>query len=58
MAHGRALTIVLSWLSMPDAPRAIRIPDDLWAAALDKASERDETVSEVVRNALERYVKR
>jgi len=43
---------------MPDTPRAIRIPDDLWQAALDKATEREETVSEVVRNALERYVKR
>ncbi len=39
-------------------PRAIRIPDDLWAAALAKAQERDETVSDVVRRALERYVKR
>jgi hypothetical protein len=39
-------------------PRAIRIPDDLWAAALAKAKERDETVSDVVRRALERYVKR
>ena len=59
MEHGRALTTMLSWLSMADTtPRAIRIPDDLWAAALDKATERDETVSEVVRNALERYVKR
>ena len=59
MEHGRDLTTVLSWLSMTETtPRAIRIPDDLWAAALGKASERDETVSEVVRNALERYVKR
>jgi predicted DNA-binding protein len=39
-------------------PRAIRIPDDLWAAALNKATEREETVSEVVREALERYIKR
>jgi hypothetical protein len=38
--------------------RSVRVPDDLWAAALDKATEREETVSEVVRNALERYVKR
>lgn len=43
---------------MPDTPRAIRIPDDLWQAALAKATERGDTVSEVVRKALERYVKR
>jgi predicted transcriptional regulator len=38
--------------------RSVRVPDEVWAAALDKASERDETVSEVIRKALERYVKR
>ena len=43
---------------MPDTPRAIRIPDDLWEAALAKAGERGDTVSEIVRKALERYVKR
>jgi hypothetical protein len=43
---------------MPDTPRAIRIPDVLWQAALAKAQDRDETVSDVVRRALERYVKR
>ena len=43
---------------MPDTPRAIRIPDDLWDAALAKAAERGETVSEIVRKALERYIKR
>lgn len=41
---------------MPDTPRAIRIPDDLWLAALAKAQERNESVSEVVRKALQRYV--
>jgi hypothetical protein len=39
-------------------PRAIRIPDDLWEAALAKAEENGDTVSDVVRRALERYVKR
>ena len=39
-------------------PRAIRIPDDLWEAALEKAHANGETLSEVVRRALERYVKR
>jgi antitoxin component of RelBE/YafQ-DinJ toxin-antitoxin module len=42
---------------MPDAPRAIRIPDDLWQAALAAADKRGETVSEVVRRALQRYVR-
>jgi len=44
---------------MPNTtPRAIRIEDDLWEQALEIAREREETVSEVVRRALERYVKR
>jgi hypothetical protein len=47
---------------MPDQPktplRSIRVEDALWAAALAKAGERGETVSAVVRKALERYVKR
>lgn len=44
---------------MPETtPRAIRISDDLWQAALAKAQERGETLSEVVRRALERYISR
>jgi predicted CopG family antitoxin len=39
-------------------PKAVRIPDDLWEAALSKAKGRNESLSEVVRRALERYVKR
>jgi predicted DNA-binding protein len=39
-------------------PRAIRIPDDLWEAALAKAEANGDTVSDIVRRALERYVKR
>jgi hypothetical protein len=44
--------------------RSIRIPDDLWQAALATAAERrdagnrDETVPLVIRRALERYVAR
>ena len=47
---------------MPNQPRAdnparaIRVPDTLWHAALAKAAERGETVSGIVRAALERYV--
>ena len=43
---------------MPDTPRAVRIPDALWKTALDKAHANGETLSEVVRRALERYIKR
>lgn len=47
---------------MPNAPktphRGFRIPDDLYRAAQEIAQERGETLSDVVRAALERYVKR
>jgi hypothetical protein len=39
-------------------PRAIRIPDDLWVAALDKAQDEGTTVTAVVLKALQRYIKR
>lgn len=45
---------------MPKRPmksRVIRIPDDLWDAAKEKADEKGETVSEAVRKFLERYVR-
>lgn len=46
----------------PNAPgtprRTIRVPDHLWDAAVAKAAERGETVSDAIRRALERYVKR
>lgn len=48
---------------MPNAPRpdnvahTVRVPDDLWSAAKTRAAERGETVSEVVRRALQRYVR-
>lgn len=43
----------------PGTPRrTIRIPDDLWDAAVAKAEERGESVSDVIRKALERYVRR
>jgi len=38
--------------------RNIRVPDALWAAALAKADERGDNLSEVIRRALERYVSR
>ena len=44
---------------MPDGTplRNVRVPDDLWQAAMAKAAERGETLSDVLRRALERYVK-
>ena len=45
---------------MPNAPktplRNVRVPDDLWDAAMSKALERGESLSEVIRRALEHYV--
>lgn len=38
--------------------RSIRIPDDLWEDAKAVTKSRDESISQVVRDALERYVKR
>lgn len=38
--------------------RSVRVSDDLWTAATEKATERGESVSDVIRRALERYVKR
>ena len=47
----------------PNAPRpdnkarTIRVPDDLWAKARERADERGETISDAVRRFLERYVR-
>jgi hypothetical protein len=38
--------------------RAVRVEDALWKAAQERAAERGETVSDVIRRALERYTKR
>ena len=37
-------------------PRTVRVPDDLWDAALEVAAQEDESVSEVIRRALTDYV--
>lgn len=37
--------------------RAVRVDDALWRAAQDAAAGRDETVSDVIRKALQRYVR-
>lgn len=36
--------------------RTVRIADDVWQPAMERAAENDETVSEVVRRALVEYV--
>lgn len=43
-------------MSKGTTPRAIRISDELWQAAKAVAERRSETISDVVRVALERYV--
>lgn len=42
----------------PMVMRSLRVPVKLWEAALAKAAERQENISDVIREALERYVKR
>lgn len=46
---------------MPNRPktpaRAVRISEPLWRAAQERAAERGETVTDVIRRALERYVR-
>lgn len=38
--------------------RSIRVPLALWNAAKAKADEREENISDVIREALQRYVNR
>lgn len=51
----RALQVLSTKPSM--VMRSIRVPLALWTAAKEKADERDENISDVIREALERYVK-
>lgn len=41
----------------PMVMRSIRVPEKLWASAKALCDEREENISDVVREALERYVK-
>lgn len=43
---------------MPTTLRNVRVADDLWRRARAVAKARDENLSDVLRAALERYVKR
>ena len=40
----------------PRKPRSVKVEDELWEAAKRKADERGEVLSEVIREALKRYV--
>jgi len=42
----------------PMVMRSIRVPLKLWTAAKALADEREENISDVIREALEQYVKR
>jgi len=39
-------------------PKSLRIPDDLWAEALERAKAEGRTLTEVVVSALREYVNR
>ena len=52
-AQGREVVI-----REPMTGRTFRIPHHLWVAAKAKADERGEYLSEVIRKALEKYVRR
>ena len=43
---------------MKTPPRSVRVPDDLWVAAMAAAHERGETVTDVIVRALRGYVRR
>jgi hypothetical protein len=43
---------------MPTMPRSLRIPEDVWVAAVEKARAEGTTVTAVVVAALRRYLKR
>lgn len=38
--------------------RSLRVPEKLWDAAKAKADEREENLSDVIREALEKYAKK
>lgn len=42
---------------MATKPRSVRVPDDLWAAAVKRAEERGETVTDAILRSLRRYTR-
>lgn len=52
-------TVTIQHMSKPVmVMRSLRVPLRLWNEAKAKADEREENISDVIREALERYVKR
>lgn len=43
---------------LPMVMRSVRVPENVWNEAKAKADERGESVSDVVREALERYLRK
>lgn len=44
--------------NQPKTPRrSVRIPDEVWQAAKEKAKRRGETVTDVILRALKRYIR-
>lgn len=53
------MTSTLPRVSKPKmVMRSLRVPEKLWEAAKAKADQREENISDVIREALERYVRR
>ncbi len=55
MAPGPSVPAVPNQPATPN--RTVRIPDELWEAVKKKASDRGETITDVVIRALKRYVR-
>ncbi len=45
-------------VKQPMVPRQVRVPAELWNTAKAAAEQNDETISDVIRRALENYVRR
>jgi len=45
-------------VKQPMVPRQVRVPEKLWDTAKAAAEQNDETISDVIRRALENYVRR
>lgn len=48
----------LSMGKQPMVARQVRVPEKLWDEAKDAADKNDETISDVIRRALDNYVRR
>jgi len=57
-AQVSAMAFALTSLGEPSqVMRSVRVPEALWEQAKAKADERHESISDIVREALERYVR-